>query len=315
LPPELGITGALNWDVNLFVKQIPTSGQEVVVEKIDRVPGGKGGNVAVAASRILGHGHVALLACLGKDDVGKKQVAILKQEGVETAAVQVLENFESGQAYITVDAKGSNVIETHFGANAQLKTEHLMLPGVQSILANLRLLVVIDPPRLVAGKLLGEARRLRKSVMWHPGVLTRFGLKEFEDDMEAIDYLILNEHEATAFAGEKTLQQSLAKLSKVSPKAKILVTLGNKGAAFYVDGKMSKTGSIDLEKLGRKVVNTTGSGDAFVGAFASYKVLGVNDTDAFNYANMAGALKACHPETRGSPTRKDLEESYKKYFG
>lgn len=315
MPRELGITGALNWDVNLFVKQIPQSGQEVVVEKIDRVPGGKGGNVAVAASRILGQGHVALLACLGKDEVGKKQVSILKHEGVDTSAVQLLENFESGQAYITVDSKGSNVIETHFGANAHLGTEHLMLPSVQSILANLRLLVVIDPPRLVAGKLLSEARRLRKSAMWHPGVLTRFGLKEFEKDMAEIEYLILNEHEATAFAGEKTLEQSLAKLSKISPKAKILVTLGNKGAAFYSAGKISKIGSIDLEKLGRKVINTTGSGDAFVGAFASYKVLGVSDMDAFKYANMAGALKACHPETRGSPTRKDLEDSYKKYFG
>jgi len=78
LPPALAITGALNWDINLFVKRLPLSGQEVVVEKIDRVPGGKGGNVSVAASRILGPGHVALLACVGRDDVGKKQIAILK---------------------------------------------------------------------------------------------------------------------------------------------------------------------------------------------------------------------------------------------
>ena len=70
-----------------------------------------------------------------------------------------------------------------------------------------------------------------------------------------------------------------------------------------------------FEKLGRKVVNTTGSGDAFVGAFSAYKVLGSDDMTAFRYANMAGALKACHPETRGSPTRKELEDSYKKYFG
>src|SRR2546422_10811910 len=98
LPPELAITGALNWDINLFVKQIPRSGQEVVVEKIDRVPGGKGGNVSVAASRILGPGHVALVACVGKDDVGKKQIAILKLEGVDTTAVQSLDRLESGQA-------------------------------------------------------------------------------------------------------------------------------------------------------------------------------------------------------------------------
>jgi ribokinase len=314
LPPELAITGALNWDINLFVKKIPLTGQEVVVEKIDRVPGGKGGNVAVAASRILGQGHVALIACLGRDDVGKKQVSILKQEGVDTTAVQILDNTESGQAYITVDQKGSNVIETHFGANAGLKPEHLMLPSVQSILANLRMLVVIDPPRHVAGKLLSEARRLRRSVMWHPGVLTRFGLKEFEEDMEDIDYLIVNEHEATLFTEAKRLEEALSKLSKVSPKARILVTLGSKGAAFYSEGKLSKTPRISLEKLGRKVVNTTGSGDAFVGAFAAYKIIGMNDTEAFRYANMAGALKACHPETRGSPTRKELENAYKEYF-
>ena len=314
MPLELAITGALNWDINLFVKRLPLSGQEVVVEKIDRVPGGKGGNVSVAASRILGPGRVALVACVGRDDVGKKQISILKQEGVETSAVQLLDRLESGQAYITVDEKGSNVIETHFGANAGLKREHLMLPPVQSILASIRMLVVIDPPRQVAGRLLGEGRRLGRSVMWHPGVLTRFGLEEFMDDMDDLDYLVLNEHEASLFAGVKGLDNSLAKLAKVAPKAKILVTLGSRGAAFYSAGKLSKTPRVSLEKLGRKVVNTTGSGDAFVGAFSAYKVLGVDDMSAFRYANMAGALKACHPETRGSPTRKELEDAYRKYF-
>ncbi len=298
----------------MFVKRLPLSGQEVVVEKIDRVPGGKGGNVSVAASRILGPDHVALVACVGRDEVGKKQIAILKQEGVDTSAVQYLDRFESGQAYITVDEKGSNVIETHFGANAGLNREHLMSQPVQSILGNIRVLVVIDPPRQVAGKLLAEGRRLGRSVIWHPGVLTRFGLNEFVDDMDDLDYLVLNEHEASLFAGAKGLDNSLAKLAKAAPKAKILVTLGSRGAAFYSAGKLSKIRRVSLEKLERKVVNTTGSGDAFVGAFSAYKVLGKDDMTAFRYANMAGALKACHSETRGSPTRRELEEAYKKYF-
>ena len=315
MPPELAIVGALNWDVNLFVRQIPKSGQEVIVQKIDRVPGGKGGNVAVAASRILGEGRVSLLACVGRDDIGKKQISILKQEGVDTSTVQIVDRFESGQAYITVDEKGNNVIETHFGANAGLARDHLMLSQVQKVLAGIRMMVVIDPPRQVAGKLLAEARRLGRSIMWHPGVLTRFGLDEFKTDMEVIDYLVLNEHETTDFAGAKGLDASLSILSKAAPKAKILVTLGKKGAAYYSYGKLTRIHRISLERLGRNVVNTTGSGDAFVGAFSAYKVVGRSDLDAFRYANMAGALKACHPETRGSPTRKELEESYRKYFG
>src|SRR5438093_4618807 len=183
----------MNWDINLFVKRLPLSGQEVVVEKIDRVPGGKGGNVSVAASRLLGPGHVAPIACVGRDEVGKKQMSILKLEGVETSAVQLLDRLESGQAYITVDEKGSNVIETHFGANAGLKREHLMLPAVQSILASSRMLVVIDPPRYVVGILLSEGLWLRRSVNCQTGILTIFRLEESYSTMEDLDYLVLNE--------------------------------------------------------------------------------------------------------------------------
>ena len=308
------ITGALNWDVNLFVKHIPRSGQEVVVEKIDRVPGGKGGNVAVAASRILGPRRVALMACVGRDEVGKKQISILKQEGVDTSTVQVLEDYESGQAYISVDEKGSNVIETYFGANAGLRREHLMIPVVQSLLANIRMMVVIDPPRQVAGKLLAEGRRLRRMVMWHPGVLTRFGIDEFKADMSELDYLVLNEHEAAQFAGVDGLEESLSTFSQISPKAKILVTLGKRGAVLYSGGKLSRITRVSLDKLGRKVVNTTGSGDAFVGAFSAYKVLGATDLEAFRYGNMAGALKATRSETRGSPTKKELEQACTQYW-
>ena len=315
MPLDLVVTGALNWDINLFVKRLPRPGEEVVVEKIDRVPGGKGGNVSVAASRILGHGKVALLACVGKDEIGKKQLSILKQDGVDTSAVQTLVKLESGQAYITVDENGRNNIETHFGANVGLKRDHIMLPEVQNLFGNCRMMVVIDPPRHVAARILSEGRRLRRSVLWHPGVLTRFGMEEFSGEMEGLDYLVLNEHEALAFAGTRGLAESVAAFNKVAPKMKILVTLGSKGFAFHDQGKQLKMKSVDLSKLGRKIVNTTGCGDAFVGAFAAYKVLGLSDMEALKHGNMAAALKAGRPETRGSPTRKELEEFYQKYSG
>src|SRR5207249_11820391 len=93
------VTGALNWDINLFVKRLPRPGEEVVVEKIDRVPGGKGGNVSVAACRILRHGKEALFACDGKHELGKKQLSTLKQDGVDTSASQALVKLESVPAY------------------------------------------------------------------------------------------------------------------------------------------------------------------------------------------------------------------------
>ncbi len=315
MPSELVVTGALNWDVNLFVRRLPRRGEEVVVERIERVPGGKGGNVSVAAARILGPDRVALMACVGKDEVGRKQILILREEGVDAGAVQVLDRVESGQAYVTVEKNGGNVIETHFGANARLALEHIMKPTVQSTLGGCSMMVVIDPPRRLAGKMLAEARRLRKTILWHPGVLTRFGLKEFEKDMTDLDYLALNEHETASFAGKRGLENSLTRLAKAAPKAKVIVTLGARGVAFYEKGKTTKMDSVSLDKLGKTIVNTTGSGDAFVGAFAAHKILGKSDSEALKYANMAGALKATKPETRGSPTKKELDEAYKKYFG
>jgi ribokinase len=315
MPPELLVTGALNWDINLFVTHLPRSGQEVVVERIERVPGGKGGNVSVAAARILGPGRVALMACLGRDEVGKKQISILKQEGVDTKTVQILDKVESGQAYVTIDEKGANLIETHFGANARLTREHIMEQLVQSTLGECSLMVVIDPPRSVAGKILSEGQRLERTVVWHPGVLTRFGMKEFEGYLKRLDYLITNEHEIERFTNVKGLKAAIETVARVAPNTKIIVTLGKKGAAFYEKGKLTKVGSVSLAKLGRKVVNTTGSGDAFVGAFAAYKVLGKMDGDALRLANMAGALKASRTETRGSPGKHELEEACRKYFG
>ena len=313
MPADLVVTGAVNWDINLFVKKLPKPGEEVVVEKLDRVPGGKGGNVSVAASRILGPKKVALLACLGKDEIGKRQMAILRQDGVDTSGVQTLSRFESGQAYITVDEKGRNNIETHFGANAGLTGDHLRLPEVQNLFGNCKMMVVIDPPRRVAGRILSEGHRLRRSVLWHPGVLTRFGMKEFESEMNGLDYLVLNEHEASAFSNARSLTESVTAFNKIAPKMKIIVTLGNKGFAFYDNGKETQMKSVDMAKIGMKIVNTTGCGDAFVGTFAAYKVLGRPDFEALRHGNMAAALKASHAETRGSPTRKELEEHYRKY--
>jgi sugar/nucleoside kinase (ribokinase family) len=189
-----------------------------------------------------------------------------------------------------------------------------MSRAVQTVLADSRMIVIISPPPQAAGKLLAEGRRLGRTILWHPGVLARYGIEKFQHELKDLDYLVLNEHEAHQFANSKTLDNSLRVMAKTAPKSKILVTLGKKGAAFYSDGQVIQQKPIDVEKFGLKIINTTGSGDAFVGAFSAYKVLGLNDQHAFRYANLAGALNACRPETRGSPNGKELEKAYKQYF-
>jgi len=56
------------------------------------------------------------------------------------------------------------------------------------------------------------------------------------------------------------------------------------------------------------VVNTVGCGDAFLGVLSASLVSGFEVLEALKRANLAGAFKATHPETRGSPTERELKE-------
>ena len=118
------VIGAVNWDTTLFVKRFPQEGEEVVVKRITRVAGGKAGNTSVAAARLLGPGQAAILGGLGKDSIATEQVKTFEDEGVVTAGLKFCENAESGQAYITIDDKGANIIYKLSGANA------LITPGI-----------------------------------------------------------------------------------------------------------------------------------------------------------------------------------------
>ena len=83
---RLVVCGAINWDTKCFVDRLPVPGEEVAAEHVSQVSGGTGGNVAVAAARILGPEEVALIGALGRDDIAGQQIAALEDEGVITTS-------------------------------------------------------------------------------------------------------------------------------------------------------------------------------------------------------------------------------------
>ena len=67
--------------------------------------------MAVASSRILGKGKVALFGALGSDFIADKQLEVLRNEGILTDLIQFT-GVPSGQAYIIVDSEGRNAVMT-----------------------------------------------------------------------------------------------------------------------------------------------------------------------------------------------------------
>ncbi len=306
---KLVVCGAINWDISCFVEHLPSPGEEVQVTHITRVSGGTGGNVAVAAARLLGAKEIALIGALGEDDIAWQQVAALNAEGVITEGINHIPGEESGQAYILVDQEGQNVIASCLGANARLQPEYLNTPSVKRLLQECQGIVLTDPPLDVVTELLTLAKRQRIPLLWDPGILVSQGWESLQSFAKSADILFLNEAEATALSGTAELDMSLQWLRESGLSNHTVLKLGAQGAALLepASGTVIEIPSLPLKDLGLDVINTVGCGDVFVGAFAAYRVLGASLQESLIMATTAASLNATQPETRGGPERATLE--------
>jgi ribokinase len=307
---SLVVCGAINWDISCFVERLPVPGEEVTVKHITRVSGGTGGNVAVAAARILGAKGVALVGALGKDDIARQQIAALEDEGVITTGIHQIAGEESGQAYILVDQTGQNVIASHLGANARLGLEHLNKVQVKQQLQECRGIVLTDPHLEVAEELIKLAKRRDVPVLWDPGILIGPDREALLSLAKEAEVLFLNETETSALLGTGELNMSLQRLKELGFGNHTVLKLGAQGAAMLepASGTIVEVPALPLKELGLKVINTVGCGDVFAGVFAAYHVMGSSLAQSLVMASAAAGLNATRPETRGSPARANLEE-------
>jgi ribokinase len=302
------IVGAINWDINLFIHKFPREGEEVAVNRITRVPGGKAGNAAVAAARLLGPNQVAILSGLGRDSIAKEQVRIFEQEGVVTSGLKFDPEVESGQAYILIDESGENMIHTFFGANATIAPKDLDDPVRRTLIQDAGVVTIMDPPFETAVKLASEANSLGRIVAWDPGVKSELGVRAVSALLRNVDYIVANESETRNLTRTADPAKAASILRKLNPDLKVVLKRGALGSLMFRDSDRLVSNALDLKSFGLKVVNTVGCGDAYLGAFVAALSEGLRDDEAIRWANCAGGLKATRPETRGSPDRQTLHQ-------
>jgi len=302
------VMGAINWDVSIFEESFGGLGEEVPVREVEEYSGGKGANAAVAAARILGPGRSAFIGALGADDIARTQVRLLRKEGVLTEGVVVIGGSRSGMAYILVNREGRKSIHTHFGANSLLRPEHLDRAGPSRVLSRTSSLVVMDSPTEVALAAVHRAKETGTSVIYSPGVRVREGRASLDEIISSAEVLVLDRAEVARLSGEPDITVASEILRHGSPGLSVVATSGKGGCVVATKGGTTRLPGVDLSSLNLKAVNSTGSGDSFLGVLASCLDMGENLVEAARWANLAGALKATRYETRGSPTRARLQE-------
>ena len=262
---RVSVLGSVNVDLVVRGERLPRPGETVTGGTLARFPGGKGANQAIAAARM--GADVAFFGCVGDDEHGRLARAALEEGGVDVSGLTVVDA-PTGVALILVDARGENLISVAPGANA------LARPAGEHDLAVLQLETPFALPR--AG-----------TVVLNPAPACAVPLV-------GVDIVIANEHEARALTGAEEPAAARAGLLAQGP-GEALVTLGSRGA---FDGELHPAFEVEP-------IDTTGAGDAFVGAYVA--ALAEEHPAPLRFAQAAAALATTRLGAQSLPTRAEVE--------
>ena len=288
MKPKICVVGSANIDQVSYVKRAPNDGETLFGESYQMGFGGKGANQAVMAG-LLG-AEVYVIACLGSDVYREMTIENFKNNNVITDYIQTVEG-SSGVAPIWVDESGQNRIVVIPGANNLLDSS-LAIESLEKIGKPDVLVGQFEIPMNVNEQVFSYAYKNGVQTVLNPAPAN----KPTDVLLENTSWFIPNEVEFEEIYGEVFNEGNLLLFAK-DLKTNIVVTLGEKGCAYI------KNNSVEIMNTDTvKAVDTTGAGDAFVGAF-SFGVASKLEIEE--------CLKLALQKATDSVTRKGTQSSYK----
>ncbi len=286
------VVGSTMIDLVAFADRLPDAGETVVGRSFLQGFGGKGANQAVAAARF--GARVAMVAAVGDDPNGRAVVANLSDQGVATDDVAVVSS-TTGVAPIWVDAAGMNRIIIVSGANALVGPE-----AAAAVVERIHPAVVVgqfEIPQAATAAAFVAARGVGAVTVLNPAP----GATIERELLATTDWLVPNETEFVLIGGRPLNGSSDDRAAEIDALGERLgvnlaVTLGEHGVVLRL-----RTG--ELSRIPAPAVNavdTTGAGDAFVGAFAVGLGLGWRPAAAASLGSAMASDSVTRPGTQGS---------------
>jgi ribokinase len=279
--PRIVVVGSTMIDLVAYADRLPDDGETVVGSSYVTGFGGKGANQAVVAARF--GARVAMVNTLGDDNHGDAYLERFTSEGIDTSFVRRTPG-SSGVAPIWVDARGTNRIIIVPGANLEVRPD----VAAEAVTALMPQIVIgqFEIPQATTAAAFGAARGVGATTILNPapGAAVDPGL------LAMTDWLVPNETEFALLTG-RSLAGSSNEEGKVLAstadrlRCSLVVTLGERGAIVARPGEAAV--AVDTPRV--TAIDTTGAGDAFVGAFAVGLALGLPPVDAARLGCAAAA--------------------------
>jgi sugar/nucleoside kinase (ribokinase family) len=280
-PVDVVGLGAATVDYLGLVPHHPEPDTKLAMREFSRQGGGLAATALVAVARL--GGSARYLGKLGEDDFSREILAGLAADGVATDAVVIRPDARGRFSFILVEEGSGRRTILHTGHGpASLTPEELCR---EAVLSGRALLVDTSDPDS-ARRAAAWARAAGRPVLldgdrYHP---------EARDLPAQVDYAIVSHGYATAYTGEADPAQAARLLDGTIPGVAV-VTAGARGAyAVLPDGFFHQPA------FPVPVVDTTGAGDVFHGAFL-WAVL--RDWDPRRCLTFAAAVAALKCRTLG----------------
>ncbi|HEX6446845.1 MAG TPA: ribokinase [Streptosporangiales bacterium] len=287
------VVGSANMDLVAYAARLPDVGETVTGRSYETIPGGKGANQAIAASRA--GAAVRMVGAVGTDAFGDQVLETLRSAGVDCAAMRRSPG-ATGTAHISVDDEGQNTIVVVPGANGTVtalspdERELVRRASVVLLQLELPLPVVVEAAR--AGHEAGAEV-----------VLTPAPVRDLPDELyAAVDVLLPNAGEARRLAGEDDVDAAVKALLRRVPV--VVATLGADGCLLRTRDGVERA----LPALEVPVVDTTAAGDTFAGALAVARAEGADWDRALRWAGAAAAISVGRRgASTSAPIRTEIE--------
>lgn len=292
--------GSLNIDYVYSLDHIVIKGETISSSALNTYPGGKGLNQSIAFGKAGAEIYHA--GAIGKEGLFLKD--FLKESGVSTEYISVLEEMKSGHAIIQTDKNGENCILLFGGANQAITKDQVdetlshFEKGDYIILQN----EINEMPYIME-----KAAEKGMVIVLNPSPMDE---KIKTLPLEKVNYFLLNEVEAAQILGMEDAKMDVEAVKKglleTFPEAKVVLTLGGDGSVY-----LDKEQTVEQPIYKVDVVDTTAAGDTFTGYFIAGMLQDMPVKEAMDQAAKASAIAVSRPGAGVSiPTKEEVQHAF-----
>ena len=268
----------------LIVGTVAFDGIETPFGKVEKILGGSATYIGISASYFNKQSN--LISVVGGDFL-ETDINLLKSHGIDCAGLEIIPEektfFWSGKYHDNMNKR--DTIETQVNVLANFN------PKIPKNYTNLDILVLGNLDPKVQLSVISQFEKRPKFTMLDT---MNFWMDNTLDDLlkiiSKVDLICINDEEVIQLSGCKDYKNGIKKILTMGPKY-LIMKKGEYGSTLYSDNLEFFCPSFKV----KKVIDPTGAGDSFAGAFAGYLAESKNYTfesisSALIYANAVASF-------------------------